>query len=74
MSENEIMEEWMDGETSKNQELRDLHREMDSVDNLNTNPVAVRIAGYKAALVAFKLGVRFAEKSATPSGEKEEKC
>lgn len=60
MSDDELMMLFMF--ELKNKEIDDLFREMDSVTNLNSNPMAIRIAGYKAARLSFLAGYRIAER------------
>ena len=43
-------------------ELKEICKELDNVDNLNSNPMAIRTAGYKAMRRAFVLGVQSAAK------------
>jgi hypothetical protein len=40
-------------------ELKQLCKEMDSVSNLNSNPMAIRSAGYNAMRRAFLLGAKW---------------
>lgn len=60
--ENNLQLYFMFGEGGmKSEGLKSFYSEMDSVDNLNNNPMAVRIAGIKASRVAFMAGFRLAE-------------
>lgn len=51
---------------TKDKELLACYRQMDSVENLNSNPMAIRFAGLKAARISFVLGYRHAESALQP--------
>ncbi len=62
MTDNELMMQFMH---LQNRELDECYKDLDSIDNLNSNPLATRCAGHKAARLAFVLGYRAAEKERT---------
>lgn len=66
MSDNEINAHFV--LNLRDDELSGHYREMDSVQNLNQNPMAIRVAGLKAARRAFLLGVRYAESNQQNKG------
>lgn len=70
MSDTELMKQAMFAlsfapKEERNPELESTLKELDSIDNLNNNPMAIRTAGMKAARLAYVMGAKWGMKQWT---------